>query len=141
MARELPERAAAILDSASTWHGVTRREGIEGIPTLSVGGQQFATVESDTIEVSFPGKLPEAVVRHDLADSHEGNSWTALELRGDSPVYDAVALLRLSHLAHVSRTRRWRSEAFPAVDIDAGLAELDLTPGLIHLVREQARPE
>lgn len=138
MARELTERTASILDSASTWQGVARVRRQRGT-TLRVAGRAFGRVEADTVEARFPGTLPRTVVRHGLADAELGDGWTELVATDEDAVYDATALLRLSYLAHIARARRSRPDAFPDVDLSAALDELELLPGVIHLVREQAR--
>lgn len=125
------ERMAAVLDSASTWRGVTWSEDA-GTQFLRLDGRLFGRVADGTLEVAFPGKLADAAVRHDMADSHDGNGWTTLDFEA---VHEAVALLRFAYLSQLARLRRVRS-AYPEIDLDAGLSELDLSPGLVHLVRE-----
>lgn len=142
MARELTERTAAILDTASTWEGVrrvVRSERRRGATTLRVDGRAFGRVEKSGIEARLPGKLPRTVVRHDLADTELAEGWTQLDL-DDASVHDAVVLLRVAYLSHVAQAQRTREDAFETVDLDGALDELDLSPGAIHLVREQARP-
>ena len=142
MARELTERTASILDSASTWEGVrrvVRSERRHGTTTLRVDGRAFGRVETDGVEACLPGKLPRTVVRHGLADAELEAGWTRLDL-DDASVHDAVVLLRVAYLSHVAQTHRNRADAFQSVDLDAAIDELDLSPGTIHLVREQARP-
>lgn len=128
----LPERTAAVLDSASTWHGVTWTRNDPGTEVLRLDGRPFGRVTDGTVEAAFPDRLPEAVVRHGFADSHDAEGWTTRPL---DAVYESVALLRLSYLSHLALARRWRS-VYPEVDIDDALDELDLSPGMIHLLRE-----
>jgi hypothetical protein len=132
----LNERTAAALDSASTWRGVTWAGG-GTVSELRIDGRVFGRVGEDGLEVAFPGRLAEAVVRHEMAERHEDTGWTRLPVED---VQEAVALLRLSHLSHVAHIRRIRA-AYTDVDLDDALAELDLSPGLIHLVRELQRRE
>ncbi|MFB6189585.1 MAG: luciferase family protein [Halapricum sp.] len=141
MARELTERTASILDSASTWEGVCRVVRGDRRPgtTLRVGGRAFANVVDETVEAHLPGKLPRTVVAHDMADAETGEGWTRLDLSEERRVHDAVVLLRVAYLAHVGRARRRREDAYATVDLDPAVAELDLSPGVVHLVREQAR--
>jgi len=142
MARELTERTAAIIDTASTWEGVcrvVRSERRPGSTTLRVDGCALGRVETDSVEAHFPGKLPETVVRHELADAELEEGWTRLDLDRKTRVHDAVVLLRVAYLSSIARARQDRPDAFGNVDLDAALGELDLSPGTIHLVREQAR--
>jgi hypothetical protein len=130
------ERMAAVLDSASTWHGVTW-SGDGDTQILRLDGRLFGRVTDGRLEVAFPGRLAEAVVRHDMAERHEDAGWTTLDFED---VQEAVALLRFAYLSQLARLRRWRS-AYPDIDLDEEIAELDLSPGLIHLVRELPRKE
>lgn len=141
MARALTERTEAVADSASTWQGVDWTAGERGGSRLRLSDRLFGRLDGDRVEVAFPGRLSDAVVRHDLADAHEGTEWVSLRIDDESRVHDATALLWLAYLSHVSRIRREQPDAYPSVDVDAGLAELRLSPGVIHLVREQARGE
>lgn len=132
----LNERMAAVLDSASTWRGVTWTDDGDA-QILRLDGRQFGRVTDGTLEAAFPGKLAEAVVRHDMADSYDSGGWTTLSFEA---VHDAVALLRFAYLSQLSRLRRWRS-VYPDIDLDEELTELDLSPGLIHLARDQSRTD
>jgi hypothetical protein len=139
MDSELTERTAAILDSASTWDGVVRvRTRSDGRvrTTLRVGGRAFGRAEDGSVAARFPGKLPRVVVRHGLADAETGDGWTRLS---EPSVAAATESLWLAYLSRVARMGRQRPADAPDVDIDAGLDELDLSPGVVHLVREQGR--
>lgn len=138
MARELTERTAAILDSASTWDGVCRVLRSEGTTTLRIDGRAFGRVDETRAEARLPGKLPRTAIRHGLADTRDGD-WTALELDEATTVHDGTVLLRVAYLSHVASSRQRDDDAFPDVDLDDALAELDLSPGTVHLVRDLAR--
>jgi hypothetical protein len=131
----LPERTAAVLDSASTWHGVTWTRTDTGAEVLRLDGREFGRVADGFVEAAFPDRLPEAVVRHGFAERHDTDGWAT---RPVDPVADAVALLWLSYLSHLAVARRWRS-VYPEVDVDEGLSEFDLSPGLVHLFGELER--
>lgn len=139
MNRELTERTGSILDTASTWEGVVRNEARGGPPTLRADSRTFGRIRADAVEARLPGKLPRTAVRHGLADRETGGGWTRLDLGEDTTAHDATVLLRVAYLATVARARVERPGALDAVDLDAALAELDLLPGVVHLVREQAR--
>jgi len=142
MARELTERTAAIIDTASTWEGVrrvVRSERRPGSTTLRVDGRAFGRVEAGSVEAHLPGKLSRTLVRHELADTELEEGWTCLDLDEKTGVHDAAVLLRVAYLSSIARARQSRPDAFDGVDLDAALGELDLSPGTVHLVREQAR--
>jgi hypothetical protein len=137
MARELTERTAAILDSVSTWEGVCRVVRSDRTTTLRADGRAFGRVGETGVETRLPGRLPRTAVRHGLADARAGD-WTALELDEATTVQDGTVLLRVAYLSHVASSRQRDEGAFPDVDLDDALAELHLSPGVIHLVRNPA---
>ena len=139
MDRELTERTAAILDTVSTWDGVCRVVRRGGTTTLRLDGRALGRTENGCVEVQLPGKLSRVVVAHELADRQLGDGWVELDLGAETTVHDAVVLCRVAYLSFVARTRQDRPDAFPTVNLDDALAELDLSPGVVHLVREMAR--
>lgn len=95
----------SIVSQVSTWDGVTAEERRAGRVEFMFGGEDFGHIDDDG-SLDLPLSIPvrEALVAAGRTEPHPmyGNTgWTTFDIRGESDVEEAVALLRLAYVYYI----------------------------------------
>lgn len=93
------------------------------------------------VDIPFAKRVRDILIEEERAEKHHvlpDSGWISYRIRADEDVDGALWLLRVAYLYHVV-TMRKRDEEPPvgdAVDIDAALAELDMSDAIDAVFNE-----
>ncbi|ELZ06120.1 hypothetical protein C481_01270 [Natrialba asiatica DSM 12278] len=136
-----------IESDTSEWPGVEVESHDRGGREFTLDGREVGHVHRGRlIDIPFAKRIRDILIEEERAEKHHvypDSGWVSYCVRSDEDIDGALWLLRISYLYHLIAMRKREKDhsAEDAVNIDAVLAELDLSDALEHVFSERRTVE
>jgi hypothetical protein len=122
-----------IRSTVTGWPGMTAQPHRFGGTEFNLGTTEIGHMHSNgMIDIPFNSKLRTQLLTEQAAEPHHllpETGWISFYLREPTDVERAIWLFRLSYLFHATR-RQTQAMVADALDVDAAIAALPMTPAL-----------